>query len=238
MTSRSITPATAGTSKPRLGTTWDVFRRPRRPPYTDRARDFQTHSPKQTWGDGTFQPRSRTFPNVPNVPKTPRLATEQPHNCHDVDVARPEGDSDIEPVLQYFHETAPADVLETIAWLASQGWRPHFAQGGRSESFGNALVDFTNQGWAIRIVRDRDQWMLDIQKPDWKRPIDLQIIADTIAGKKDWSGALPDPLPKQIPWEIPWRESVPSALAWIASTQDSEGVLKAMQLKRSRSLFP
>jgi hypothetical protein len=80
--------------------------------------------------------------------------------------------------------------------------------------------------------------MPDIYKPDWKRPIDLQIIADTIAGKKDWSGPLPHPLPKQIPWEIPWRVSVPSALAWIASTQDSERVLKVMQLKRSKSLFP
>jgi hypothetical protein len=154
-----------------------------------------------------------------------------------VDVARPEGESDIEPVLQYFQETAPPDVLETISWLASQGWRPHSAQGGLSESFGNALVEFSNQGWAIRIARDRDQWMLDIQKPDWKQPIDLQIIADTIAGKNDWSGDLPHPLPNQIPWEMPWRESVPSALAWIASTHDSERRLKAMQLKRSRSLF-
>jgi len=80
--------------------------------------------------------------------------------------------------------------------------------------------------------------MMDIQKPGWKRPIDSQIIADAIAGKDDWSGPLPNPLPTQIPWEIPWRESVPSALAWIAANDDAEAVLKRMQLKRSRSLFP
>jgi hypothetical protein len=153
-------------------------------------------------------------------------------------VPRREGESEIEPVLHYFQETAPTDVLETISWLASEGWRPHSAQGGQSESFGNALVEFSKQGWAIRIVRDRDQWMLDIQKPDWKQPIDLQIITDTIAGKNDWSGDLPHPVPNQIPWEMTWRESVPSALAWIASTNDSERRLKAMQLKRSKGLFP
>jgi hypothetical protein len=155
-----------------------------------------------------------------------------------LNVPRPEGESEIEPVLHYFQETAPADVLETISWLASEGWRPHSAQGGLGESFGNAQVEFSKQGWAIRIVRDRDQWMLDIQKPDWKQPIDLQIITDTIAGKNDWSGDLPQPVPNQIPWEMPWRESVPSALAWIASTNDSERRLKAMQLKRSKGLFP
>jgi hypothetical protein len=155
-----------------------------------------------------------------------------------VDVALPKSQSDIEAVLRHFHETAPADVLATITWLESQGWQPDFAQGLPKTRFGNALVDFTNQGWRIRIVRDRGQWMMDIQKAGWKRPIDSQIIADTIAGKDDWSGPLPNPLPTQIPWEIPWRESVPSALAWIAANQDAESVLKSMQLKRSRSMFP
>jgi hypothetical protein len=64
-----MTPATARTSKPRLGTTWHVFRHPRRPRHTTRVRDSQSHSAKQTRRHGTFQPRSRTFPNVPNVPK-------------------------------------------------------------------------------------------------------------------------------------------------------------------------
>ena len=146
--------------------------------------------------------------------------------------------SDLETVLRYFGETAPSDVLETITWLESQGWRPDFAQGGPKEGFGDALVDFTKQGWRIRIVRDRGQWMMDIQKPGWKGPIDTQIIADTIAGKNDWSGPRANARPEQIPWEIPWRESVPSALAWIATNQDAEAVLKRMQLKRSRSMLP
>jgi hypothetical protein len=146
--------------------------------------------------------------------------------------------SDLEAVIRYFDETAPADVLETIVWLKSEGWRPIFARGGVKESFGDALVDFNNKGWRIRIVRDRGQWMMEIQKPGWKRPIDSQSIADAIAGKDDWSEPLPDPLPTQIPWEIPWTQSVPSALAWIAANHDAEAILKRMQLKRSRSLFP
>jgi hypothetical protein len=63
-----MTPAPKGTSKPRLGTTWDIFRRPRRPLAYQRCRDSRSHRCQQTRGSGTFQPRSRTFRNVPNVP--------------------------------------------------------------------------------------------------------------------------------------------------------------------------
>ena len=65
-----MTPATEGTSKPRLGTTWDILRRPRRPEaFQPLYAESQSHWGQQTRGNGTFQPRSRTFPNVPNVPK-------------------------------------------------------------------------------------------------------------------------------------------------------------------------
>ena len=59
------------TSKPRLGTTWDIFRRPRRPMASQmRYRDSQSHLSQETREHGTFQPRSRTVRNVPNVPQT------------------------------------------------------------------------------------------------------------------------------------------------------------------------
>ncbi len=63
-------PGSNGTSQPRLGTTWDVFRSPRRSRHTNRFRGSQSHCDKQTWESGTFQLRFRTFPNVPNVPET------------------------------------------------------------------------------------------------------------------------------------------------------------------------
>jgi hypothetical protein len=73
VTSRSMTSATGGTSKPRLGTTWDDFRRPRPPLWhINRSPPSCSHGIKQSKESGTFQPRSRTFPNVPNVPKTSR----------------------------------------------------------------------------------------------------------------------------------------------------------------------
>jgi hypothetical protein len=70
LTSPSMTTPSAGTSKPRLGTTWDIFRRPRRLWASQlRWRDSQSHRCQQTRENGTFQPRSRTFRNVPNVPQ-------------------------------------------------------------------------------------------------------------------------------------------------------------------------
>src|SRR6267378_1627622 len=51
-----------GTSKPRLGTTWDDFRRPRRPQrFPSSIQAFGLIGDKQTNETGTFQPRSGRF---------------------------------------------------------------------------------------------------------------------------------------------------------------------------------
>jgi hypothetical protein len=64
-----MTPATLGTSKPRLGTTWDDFRRPRRPiAHSTCCRMSRPHHVKHSTESGTFLLRSGTFRNVPNVP--------------------------------------------------------------------------------------------------------------------------------------------------------------------------
>ena len=140
--------------------------------------------------------------------------------------------------LAYVAGCAPQDVLSTINWLRTEGWQPQGARGGRDESFGNVAVTFVRGEAHIAIARDRGQWMLHIGMPGWKRPIDLDIILDTIAGRDNWSGPIPRPLPEQLPSGVAWKQALPKALAWLASVSDSEPVLKDMQRKRGRSLFP
>jgi hypothetical protein len=80
--------------------------------------------------------------------------------------------------------------------------------------------------------------MLNIALQGWKHPVDLSIIVDTIAGRRDWSQPTTPTLADQLPPGTHWREAVPQALEWLASTSDAESLLHQMQLKRSRSLFP
>ncbi|HSH62093.1 MAG TPA: hypothetical protein VK988_21085 [Acidimicrobiales bacterium] len=87
------------------------------------------------------------------------------------------------------------------------------------------------------ITRDRSQWMADIQLYPWRRLFDLDIILDTIDGRCDWTQTSP-PLPEQLPDGHSWAERLPEALAWSRTAVDAEDLLKEMQLRRSRSLFP
>ena len=152
----------------------------------------------------------------------------------------PDGAPAIGEAVKYVEGCASTDVLSTISWLRTKGWRPVSARGGPSESFGDVLVEFAKGDGRITITRDRSQWQMSLRPAGWSDRFDLDIILDTINGRTDWQAQEPfaRPLPGQLPPGVAWAESVPQVLEWLDSHDDAAGLLKEMQQKRSRSLFP
>jgi hypothetical protein len=146
----------------------------------------------------------------------------------------------ISEAMKYVEGCAPNDVLSTLSWLGTNDWQPVNAQGGSSESFGNVLVEFAKDDGRITITRDRSQWLMSLRPSGWSDKFDLDIVLDTINGRDDWQAGEPfaRPLPEQLPPGVSWAETLPQALEWLSSHDDGARVLKRIQLKRSRSLFP
>jgi hypothetical protein len=80
--------------------------------------------------------------------------------------------------------------------------------------------------------------MVDIRPAGWKLAVDLDIIQDAITGRSDWSGDLSAPHREQLPPGVAWKTALPAALAWLGESPDRERLLREMERKRSRSLFP
>lgn len=139
--------------------------------------------------------------------------------------------------MHYLRTTAPADVVAAADWLSASGWTVAVARGGENESFGNLVVEFHRNRDRVVIIRDRAQWMADIQLYPWHKPFDLDIILDAVDGRHDWTQTKA-PLPEQLPEERTWIEGLPEALAWSRNMPDAVDLLKDMQRRRSRSLFP
>ena len=78
---------------------------------------------------------------------------------------------------------------------------------------------------------------MSLRPSGWSDKFDLDIILDTINGRDDWQ-PIARPLPEQLPPGVSWAETLPQALGWLAGHDDGARVLKGMQRKRSRSLFP
>jgi hypothetical protein len=159
---------------------------------------------------------------------------------HDECVSGPQDlTSPVEAALSYVQETAPTDVLETVAWLQSTGWQVEEVQGGRGESFGNVLVDFEKGQTRIRLVRDRGQWLLTIRPADWSETYDFQVIAQALTGMtldklSERSGTS---LPEMVPTNVIWVETLPAALDWLSMTPGAESQLQELRRQRSRSLW-
>lgn len=143
----------------------------------------------------------------------------------------------IRETMKYVEGCALSDVLSTLSWLGTNDWQPVNAQGGSSESMGDVLVEFAKDDACITITRDRSQWLMSLRPSGWSDKFDLDIILDTINGRDDWQ-PIARPLPEQLPPGVSWAETLPQALGWLAGHDDGARVLKGMQRKRSRSLFP
>jgi len=133
--------------------------------------------------------------------------------------------SAIREALEYVESLAPDDVLRTVLLLRDDDWEATGAFGGRHQSFGNVLVEFSKEAARITITRDRSQWMMDLRLEGWGEAFDLDIILDTMADRLDWSKPLDYPLPEQLPAGVSWVEALPQVLGWLAATSNRESTL-------------
>ena len=56
----------------------------------------------------------------------------------------------------------PTDVRGALTWLAGAGFAVRSQRGGRTESFGNVLIEWERPPMGVQVVRDRGQWLVDI----------------------------------------------------------------------------
>ena len=122
------------------------------------------------------------------------------------------------PALAYAYEKATDDVAATLDWLMGHGFRVSRTMGGKSESFGNVLVEFVRGPTVTVIARDRDQWTIDIGRD--RATLGLHMLATAMSGDEADPGtkrSFGDPLPDQLPEGGRWRRLVPQVIEWLES---------------------
>jgi hypothetical protein len=150
-----------------------------------------------------------------------------------------DGVSGADDALVYFHSVAPEDVLRAVASLQSEGWGLHGVKGGQTESFGNVLVELTRADGAIKIVRDRSQWAMDIKLAAWNSWFDLSIIMDAKAERTTWNTSSSNPYEvKQLPEGVHWADVLTEVLSWLTSVNDVEIQLTECRSRRFHERFP
>jgi hypothetical protein len=120
--------------------------------------------------------------------------------------------------LDYGRERAPQDVLDSLDWLAREGFVLVDEQGGPGESFGDLLVEFERSPLVVRIIRDRGQWLADLL-PGRGEFVPLHVLVTA------WEGSTPapkdrqagDPLPEVLPEGVQWRVVLPGIVSWLES---------------------
>jgi hypothetical protein len=119
--------------------------------------------------------------------------------------------------LTYALSRATEDVVATIGWFETEGFVLRRGLGGPKESFGNVLLEFEREGVRARIVRDRNQWVIDIAAPGGKSH-GLHVWLTAMRGGKADPGprrALGDRLSDQLPEGERWSVEVPVVVDWI-----------------------
>jgi hypothetical protein len=115
---------------------------------------------------------------------------------------------------------APADVADSLRWLASVGFALVGERGGPGELFGNLQLEFERAGQRAVIVRDRGQWIIDIAPADSAESYGLQALLWAMRGDKPNLGGprrSRTSLPEQLPEGERWRVAVPAVLTWLAA---------------------
>jgi hypothetical protein len=108
-------------------------------------------------------------------------------------------------VLDYGRQRAPQDVLASLDWLAQQGFVPIAEQGGPDAPFGDMILVFKRSSLAVRIIRDRGQWAVDVAAAgDGFIPLHIVLTA--------WQGGTPDP-GRQI--GAPLAEALAGVVSWL-----------------------
>jgi hypothetical protein len=146
----------------------------------------------------------------------------------------------VQAILEYAEANATSDVRETLQWLTSTGWMLTRAEGGPQASFGDVLLEFTQDDASVVITRDRSQWMADLRVGGMKQ-VDLDLVWEARARPSRfqlWSrGRSAGQLPHQLPARVSWRSEIPLALAWLRETPGAEHTLRDLAAQRAKSLF-
>lgn len=147
--------------------------------------------------------------------------------------------SNIQDSMEYIKERAPEDVLQMIALMESSQWRTDNAWGGSGEPFGNLTISFSKDQNQVIVVRDRDQWFLEIKMAGWTSKFDLGLVLDAMNGREAWDDTPQDPYGlRQLPNGVSWVQQLPEVLGWLASLADGESELEAVRTNRWRYLHP
>lgn len=130
--------------------------------------------------------------------------------------------------LDYGREKAPQDVLDTLDWLAGEGFVVASERGGRGESFGDLQIVFSRPPLAMCVTRDRGQWSIDLA-PGRGEFVPLHVLLTA------WEGSAPAPgggslgrsLPEVLPEGVEWHAVLPGVLSWLESGDRTQEIGEA-----------
>jgi hypothetical protein len=108
--------------------------------------------------------------------------------------------------LDYGRANAPRDVIDSLDWLAHEGFVLAGERGGPGGSFGDLLVEFERSLLQVRITRDRGQWSAGfaVGRGEFV-PLHVLLTAwqgGTLVPSRAQAG---DPLPEVHPEGVRWR---------------------------------
>jgi hypothetical protein len=136
----------------------------------------------------------------------------------------------VQDPLSYAKEVATTDVRATLQELEEAGFTVTHQRGGRSESFGNVLIDLeAEDGTRVEIVRDRSQWSCKVTRPGLPGfPLNVLVTAmNPEAEVAVLDRGFGDPLPEQLPEGVVWTTTVPEAIAWLRSADRTVAIQEA-----------
>jgi hypothetical protein len=131
-------------------------------------------------------------------------------------------------VLDYAREEAPPDVAGALDWLTGAGFAVVSERGGPGAGFGDVLVDFERPGLAVRVTRDRGQWLLDLV-PGRGEFVPLHFLLTA------WEGGAPvvrgsepgAPRPEVLPAGVEWCGVLPGLISWLESGDRAREISEA-----------
>jgi hypothetical protein len=141
--------------------------------------------------------------------------------------------------LEYGREEAPSDVRDVLDWLVSEGFVLAGERGGRDAPFGDLILDFERSPVAVRITRDRSQWVIELASGRGEL-VHLEVLLTA------WEGGTPAPrdypigdrLPEVLPEGVEWRVVVPGIVSWLGSgnrtreIDEASAAWKAVMMRR------
>lgn len=127
-------------------------------------------------------------------------------------------------------QQAPTDVVRTVQWLLSRGYRQTHRAG--DNTFGARWV-YSGRAQVL-IAVDRSQWVLDVASEPGGQPWQYDLVLAAMSGltyghRFPGTGSFHagTPLPSQLPAGLSWHETLPEALTWITNTSREADLFRA-----------